>query len=75
MCVTSGFVGQPFDPNRSTMYVPMKAVKNMISVPRNSHKHSLELGIAIPILMGGAAEPWEGECDMFLKSANGNLDI
>ena len=34
---------------------PLKPSPNMISVPRNSHMHSLELGIANPILMGGTA--------------------
>jgi hypothetical protein len=32
----------------------MKAVKNMISVPRKSHIPSFELGIGSPILRGGA---------------------
>jgi hypothetical protein len=36
------------------MYEPMKAVKNMISVPRNSHIPSFEFGIGIPILRAGA---------------------
>jgi hypothetical protein len=30
-------------PKRSTMYVPMRPAKNMISVERNSHRNSLPL--------------------------------
>ena len=52
MCVTSGFDGQPSEPRRSTMYVPMNAVKNMISVPRNSHIPNFEFGMGSPILSG-----------------------
>jgi hypothetical protein len=35
----------------------MNAVKNMISVPRKSHIHSFEFGIANPIFNGGAELP------------------
>ena len=58
MCVTAGSVGQPSEPIRITMYVPIKAVKNMISVPRNSHIPSLAFEIGIPILRVGAAIAW-----------------
>ena len=49
MWVSSVSVGQPFDPSRRTIYDPMNAVKNMISVPRNSHNPSFEFGMGIPI--------------------------
>ena len=55
MCVTCTSVGQPGEPIRHTMYVPMNAVKNMISVPRNSHMPSFEFGMAIPIFRVGEA--------------------
>src|SRR3954464_10508905 len=66
MCVTCGSVGQPSEPSRSTMYVPISAVKNMISVPRNSHIPSLELGMGRPILSGGAEceGAWASACDI-----------
>ncbi len=54
MWVTFGSCGQSGEPSRSTMYVPMNAVKNMISVPRKSHIPSFELGMGNPILSGGA---------------------
>ena len=38
-------LGHAGAPNRSTMYAPMRPAKNIISVDRNSHKHSLPLGI------------------------------
>ena len=53
MCVTSGLVGQPGEPSLKTMYVPIRAVKNMISVPRKSHIPSFPLGIGTPILRVG----------------------
>ena len=37
--------GQATAPNRSTMYVPIRPAKNMISVERNNHRHVLPLGI------------------------------
>ena len=43
-CTSCG-VGQATAPNRSTMYVPIRPAKNMISVDRNSHRHVLPLGI------------------------------
>ena len=54
MWVTFGSCGQSGEPSRSTMYVPMNAVKNMISVPRKSHIPSFELGMGNPIFKGGA---------------------
>ena len=61
MWVTLVSVGQadrPFastEPKYSTMYVPINAVKNMISVPRNSHIPSFEFGIGSPIFTAGFA--------------------
>ncbi len=47
------------------MYVPMNAVKNMISVPRNSHIPNLELGMGMPIFTGEGDCGWSKvECDM-----------
>ena len=45
---TSGGMGHVGAPNRSTMYVPIKPAKNMISVDRNNHTISLPLGIGSP---------------------------
>src|SRR5688572_16482097 len=41
---TSTGRGQAADPKRITMYTPIKAAKNMISVDRKSHIISLPLG-------------------------------
>ena len=64
MWVSSELVGQPREPSRKTMYDPMKAVKNMISVPRNSHIPSFEFGMGIPIFRATGF----AECDMAFKT-------
>jgi hypothetical protein len=53
------------------MYDPIKAVKNMISVPRKSHNPSLEFGIGIPIFSAEGC----AVCDMAFDVFDGTENV